>query len=78
MTRAVVAILQGDFMHAFSYHPFSFIFAGGWFFFFALVFFPTEKRYLISLKLEKIERKSGIIFLLFIFFSTFGFVLREP
>lgn len=72
MTRGGISLLQGDFAMAFSYHPFSWLFAGAWFFFLILMFLPKATLYTISAKFAKIEEKFPIIPLLFILFVFFG------
>ena len=74
MTRAGMALVQGDFSSAFSHHPFSLLFAAAWIFFLLLLFFPNAKRQAISAKFARFEEKFPIIPLLFILFVFFGLI----
>jgi hypothetical protein len=74
MTRAVEALGKGEFAEAFHLHPFSYLLITGWITWIIILFLPEKQHETVINKLEIIENKTGLIFILFIIFIFFGLV----
>lgn len=72
MTRACKALIQGGFIEAFYLHPFSFILITGWIILTIIILLPENPRKTTINKLEIVESKTGIVYILFFVFLFFG------
>ena len=72
MTRGIIALLHGCIREAFIYHPFAPVLAAGWGVFALISFLPEKRRISLIEKIERIEQKTGFVFILTLLFICFG------
>ena len=72
MTRGAISVAKGDILAAFHFHPFSFLLVVSWSLWCIILLVPAEKRTNMICKIEKIESKTGFVFILTLLFITFG------
>ena len=72
MTRGVIALLHGCITEALINHPFAPVLAAGWVGFAVISCLPEKRRTPLIEKIEKVEQKSGFVFIVTLLFICFG------
>lgn len=74
LTRSVLALLKGDFVLSYKFHPFGIFFIAAWILLMILAVISEEQRTSFSLNFAHFEEKFPVIMLLFMLFMFFGLV----
>ena len=74
LTRAAIAILQGNLTDAWHFHPFSLFLCGAWGFLLIYQFIPGKLQEKLLSRIERIERITGIAYIFTALFFFYGFL----